>query len=371
MEGTATVEQAEPQGSAAPGQDTSASANGDNGAATPASFGSIYKQRTLENAARRDARAGVSSADRETSAANEQPASSTQSASRPGAAASDADGTASTDADSRATDQPKLSRSQRKALRTGQTADEITTETVDSLGTSTTTVDDDDDPVVARVERVEKTVSEGLSRLEGLLKNPTPAQADPSIDGESKAYADLFGDDQEFERRAGIALHGSTKGEYLDTIEADELAVWASNRKARDFSSARAGRHHQSFLSAAVTAAAQEFGVPTEVISAPTATFRDIFGAFVNHGSTKQNAELTAANDKLAKLEAANRLLADQNEALEKRLPASARSVLHGGDASTSRAAAQADRQRMNGRQLMANGLQQQTRGRSSRPGAR
>ena len=218
---------------------------------------------------------------------------------------------------------------------------------------------------------METTVTEGLSRLEGLLKSPTPAEADPSIDGDSKAYQELFGDDTEFSRRADIALHGSTRGQYLDTAEADELAVWASNRKARDYSAGQINQQYQSSFSAMTLAAAEEFGLDPQAINTPGTTFRDIFGAFVSRGEAKSAPALTAANEKIAKLEAANQLLADENEALEKQLPASARSVLSGGAGSTSRAAAVADRSRMNGRQAMRSGLEQRAQGRRSRPGAR
>lgn len=374
MEQTATVEQAEPQGSAAPGQDTSASASGDNGAATPASFGTTYRQHVETRAARQEGRANASSADRETNTADVQPAPSTQGASRPGASTSDVDGTASPDADSAAADKPPpgLSRTQRKAWYTAR-ANEITLDTADPPATSTAqSVDDNSDPVVARVERVEKTVTEGLSRLEGLLKNPTPAEADASLDGDSKSYATLFGDDAEFNRRAQIALHGSTTGQYLDQTESDELAMWAARREARDFSGGQATRQTQSFFSTAILTAAAEFGIDPGSLQKPGTTFRDIFGAFVTQGETKKGAELTAATEKLAKLEAAIHQLADENEALLKRLPASARSVLHGGASATSRAAHLADRSQMDGRQAMRSGLEQrEQRGRSSRPGAR
>ena len=374
MEGTAaTVEQAEPQGSAAQGQDTSAPASGDNGAATPESFGSIYKQHVTERGAR-IARASASSADRETSAQTEQPAPSSVSASRPGAGASDGDDTAGGGAGSPAgTDQPSLTRAQRKALRTGQQSDGQPSEATTGSNTSPASAgDDNDDPVVARVAQVEQKVTEGLSRLEGLLKPAAPgAAADPSQDGEATAHRDLFGDDAEFARRADIALHGSQRNQFLDQNETDELAVWASNRKARDFSAGRINQQYQSNFSAMVLAAAGEFGLDAASIQKPGTTFRDIFGAFVSQGETKRAAEVTAATEKAAKLEAANRLLADENEALRSQLPASARSVLRGGDAAVSRSAQLADRSKMNGRQLMAAGLTQSMNGRRNRPGAR
>lgn len=365
----ATVEQAEPQGSAAPARDTSAPANGDNGAATPASFGSLFRQHVLERAERHGARAGASSAERETRAADyEQPAPSNADASGPGSPGGDADERAA-DANTNA-EQPKLSRAQRKALNAQRQAASEQPAAIDPPA-DTSASEQAADPVVARVERVERTVAEGLQRLEGLLKSPTPAEADPSLDGDSKAYAEMFGDDAEFNRRAEIALHGSQRSQYLDVAEADELAVWASNRKAKEFATQTVNRQYQSNFSAMVMAAAQEFGIDAEAIQRPGTTFRDIFGAFVSRGEAKLGADLDAANAKAARLEAANRQLADENEALQARLPASARSILAGGASSTSRAAALADRARMTGREAMRAGLARQAQGRPARPGAR
>lgn len=360
----ATVEQAEPQGSAAPARDTSAPASGDNGAATPASFGSLFRRHVVERADRNGHRAAASSAATETSAADEQPAPSGTDASRPGATVAGGDEQAAADA---ATPAAGLSRAQRKALAQQKAGAQPPVAETPADTSATPPVD----PVVARVERVEQTVTEGLQRLEGLLKSPTPAEADPSLDGESKAYRELFGDDDEFQRRADIALHGSQRGQYLDTVEADELASWAANRKARDFSASRVNRQYQSNFSAMVTAAAAEFGIDPAVLSKPGTTFRDIFGAFVAVGDPQTRADLQAATEKAARLEAANRQLADENEALQRRLPASARSILTGGGSSTSRAAAIADRSRMTGREAMRAGLARQSQGRTNRPAGR
>ena len=110
MEQVATVEQAEPQhGSAAPGQDTSTAAPGDGGEATQPSFGTLFRQHVEQRAASRAGRrAPVSSAGRETSAADEQPASDA-----PPAGVPDTDGAGHET--SATTEQQKLSRSQRKA----------------------------------------------------------------------------------------------------------------------------------------------------------------------------------------------------------------------------------------------------------------
>ena len=114
-------------------------------------------------------------------------------------------------------------------------------------------------------------------------------------------------------------------------------------------------------------AAAEAFGIDVQAIQKPGATLRDVFGAFVSHGAKAAEA----ANEKAAKLEAANRLLADENEALRRQAPASARSVLNGGASAASRAASLQDRTTMNGRQAMRAGLAKQANGRPNRPGAR
>lgn len=367
-----TVEQAEPQGSAAPSQDTSASANGDNGAATPESFGSLYKAHVGNRAQAAASRAGVSSAERESSTPDEQPAASSTAASRPGSAAEDVDGEVVA-TDSSAATQPKLSRAERKALKTAQPADGTSSETATADTSTASAVDDDPDPVVARVERVEKTVTEGLSRLEGLLKPQTdPGASDQSQGGPDAIYQELFGDDTEFNRRSDIALHGSTKGQYLDGPESDELAVWASNRKAREFTSNRVTSQFQNLFSGMTLSAAEAFGVDAGTVSAPNTTYRDIFSAFVDRGKALSSAELAAVTDRATKAEARAQLLADENEALLKRLPAAGRGVLGGGQGgAVSRGTQLADRSQMTSSQLMRAGLEKQSRGRSERPGSR
>lgn len=363
----ATVAPAEPQGTIGADQDTSAPANGDNGAATPASFGSLYRAHVLNRAQAAADRAGVSSAGTATTTPDEQPAPSDRAVSRPGAVTSDGDDSAAVESDVSAAGQPqKLSRAQRKAAYqatngTGATAPETATD-----DTATAPVADDPDPVVARVEQVEKTVSEGLSRIEGLIRpQPDPASAPP--DEETV----LYGPDAEYLRREEISLRGSTRGQYLDPSEADEFAIWSSNRKVRDRTSAQINQGWQEQTSALFLGAAEAFGVDAEAIQKPGTTLRDIFAAFVASGEAKKDAELTAANEKVAKLEAANKLLADENEAMQQRLPATARTVLSGGAGASTRGAALADRSRMTGRQLMGSGLSTQMQGRRNRPGAR
>lgn len=369
MEDQATVEQAEPQGSAAPGQDTSTATSGQEPASSP-SFGTLYRQHVEQRADRQAHRVAASSAGRETSAADEQPAPSEAPASRPGSGAPTADGTASPGADASGS-QPRLTRAERKAQYTGQTEAGSPSETV---STATTPSDDSGppDPVVARVAEAVKPIAEGLSRIEGLITPQPSTQDTAAADSEAAtAYAKLFGDDAEFTRRAQIALHGSTTGQYLDPSESDELAVWAARREARDFVASQTGPQYQANFNGLVLAAAEAFGVPAEVIQKPGTTFRDIFGAFVTHGGTQKDAELTAERTAHAQTKAAMQQIADENETLRKRLPSSARAVLGGGVSTGSRAAAEADRTRMSGRQLMEAGLRRQMQGRPHRPGAR
>jgi hypothetical protein len=340
----ATVEPAVPQGSAAPGQDTSAPAAGDAAPASAESFGTVYRQHVTRRALRQAGRAGASSAGTGTSATDEQPAPGTAAASRPGAEDDPGDG------GDPASAPPSLTRRERKALATGQAGPDGSP-------------DPSDDPIVARVDQVERTVTDGLSRLEGLLRPQTPGSQEP--DAGTAAYRRMFGDDAEFERRAQVALHGSQTGQYLSVAEGDELAKWASNREAREFST----RQQQTAFSSLLLQGAEELGVDPALLRKPGTTFRQIFDAF---GRAAVGGELTTATERIAKLEAANRQLADENEALAARLPAGARSLLAGGQGAVSRSTALADRTRMSGRQLMAAGLERQaTPGRRGRPGAR
>ena len=315
-------------------------------------------------------RAGVSSADRETSAADEQPAPSDASASRPGAGVSTADGTAPSGADSSATPQ-KLSRAERKAQYTGQppaSTGSVPADTAAPTAEPAGTVSDD--PVAARVAEAVKPL---VDRLEGLLK-PAEQQTNASApeSPEAQTYRDLFGDDQEYERRREVSERGSLRGQYLDPTESDELALWSSNRKARDFQAGVTNRQYQAQYSAVTLAAAGEFGIPVEKVSAPGTTFRDIYQAFVDHGASQKAAELDAERAAHAQTKTAMQQMADENEALKKRLPASAMSVLRGGASEGARAAALLDRTRMTGRQQMAAGLaQREQSGRRNRPGAR
>lgn len=202
------------------------------------------------------------------------------------------------------------------------------------------------------------------------MRAPSPAQSDATLDPESKAYLSKFGDDAEFRRRANLALKPNA-AEPLSYQDAEELETWANNREVRDLASARVNRQYQSNFSAMVMAAADEFGISAEAITKPGTTFRDIFNAFVSQGETRKSAETAAAHDRITKLEAANRQLADENEALLRRVPGASRPILTGGASSSSRAAAIADRSRMNGLQAMRAGLAQEATGRRGRPGAR
>jgi hypothetical protein len=227
------------------------------------------------------------------------------------------------------------------------------------------------DRIAARVAEVVQPLTEGLSRIEGLLQPQRTPDATATGSPEAAAYVAMFGDDQEYQRRREIQERGSLTGQYLDVNEADELALWSSHRQAREIATATVNHQYQSNFSGMVLAAAEAFGIPAETISAPNTTFRDIFSAFVSHGKAESDAELTAERAAHAQTKATMQMLADENEALQQRLPASARTVLAGGAGAASRSAAVADRTRMNGRQLMASGLERQMHGRSARPGAR
>ncbi len=357
----ATVEQAEPQGAAASGQVTSAQADGDNGAATPASFGSQFRAHVVHRAQAAASRARASSADPGASSTDEQPAPFDDDASRPGSSPEGVDARADADP-SAAPEQPKLTRSQRKALKTNQPPPEG----APAAATGDTSAQDDDhDPVAARVEQIEKTVTEGFSRMEGLIR-----PKEETAPGEPDDDARLYGPDEEFARRVDLALKPIDQN-TLSVDESEELERWVANRKVRAKAWAEFGPAHQAQFSAMFRAAAEEFGVSTEAIANPSATVRDLFAAFVDHGSSSVGTELHAAKARIAELEAANKLLADESEATQQRMPALARTTLRGGEAAVSRATQLADRSRMSGRQLMGQGISKQMTGRKGRPGAR
>lgn len=343
MEQVATVEQAEPQtGSAAPGQDTSAPAPGDSGEATPPSFGTLYRQHVERRQhGNQGRRADASSAARETSAADEQPVSAVSPAGIP-----DPDGTTESQP---ATEQPKLSRKERKALHAAQPA---STEGQPAADTSARP-ESGTDPVA----RVERAIDERLSKLETLLAPRQPASE--SDQAYASAYAEAFGDDAEFARRAQIAI---SPNNTLSFDEQEQLAGWAQNRKASELTDTKWKRN----LSAAALSAAEAHGLDPQTVVA-AASPADIFAAFVRHGeskgSTATDAKVAEASARADKAEAANRLLADELEALRERLPAGARRLVVGGvSAVPSPDGPPIDRERASGRQLLAAGLSRQAR---------
>lgn len=340
MEQVATVEQAAPQGSAAPASTDSAP---DFGAAYKAH---VFKTRTSTPATQ----PGASSGDAETSAADEQPASA---APPPAGAAPDTDGTGTpedTSPDTTAAEAgaQKLSRSQRKALKATQDQPAV------SEGDGPAT---DDHPVV-------RAVDERLSKLEALL---TPAPA-PSEDEQAYAttYAKTFGDDAEYFRRAQLAVSRSAD---LSLDEQDELERWAGNRYAAELKDVQWKRN----LSVAALSAAEAAGLdPQTIVSAPSPAA--IFAAFVERGkalaAADADARVVAADARAKKLEDANRLLADEAEALRDQLPAGARRYVAGAvSAVPSASGPPIDRQKASARQLLAAGLNAQIRAGTARRG--
>jgi hypothetical protein len=349
-----TAEQAEPQGSAASEQ-----------AASAPDFGALFKAHVFKTEAPQGAtQSEASSADPETSAADEQPGVDASQHGTP-ATSTDGDGTPADATPQSAADQPKLSRSQRKALHqqsdpSGRAAQPATADT--SAQTTPSPA-----PAADPVERVERAVTEGLSRLESLIRAPDPSQTDQSLDAASQAYRQTFGDDQEFGRRALIATRPSGDV-YLSADEAAELERWSVNREVKQ----QIDGNYQRNLAATAIAKAQAHGIdPQSVLSTPQ--FADTYDVFLAHGKKlgAQEAQQASAA-RIAKLEAANRQLADENEALLSRAPASARPVLTGGLSASGRAASSADRQSMSGRDLLRRGVEAQTgSGAPRRPGGR
>lgn len=337
MEQVATVEPAVPQtGSAAPESPASAP-----------DFGAQYKAHVFKTRPTLPAaQPGASSGNGETSAADEQQASDAAQAGIP-----DTDGDGSPEAATQTSEQQqKLSRSQRKALKAAQSGE---TPTSADTSASPPAPDTASDPVT----RVERVLNDRLAKLETLLQ----PQAPPTLPEQeySTLYSQTFGDDAEYARRAQIAISQPAE---LSIQEQDELAVWATNRKAAELTDVKWKRN----FSAAALSAAEAHGLdPQTVVSA--ASPRDIFAAFVERGkamassdSDARVAEVTARADKL---ESANRLLADEVEALRGQVPAGARRLVVGGvSAVPSPDGPPIDRQKASGRQLLAAGIARQTR---------
>lgn len=341
-----TAEQAEPQGSAAPET-----------AASEPDFGALFRAHVFKQAppGMGTTQSGASSADLETSAADEQPVSDASLSGSPDTS-EDGDGTPADATQSTTTDHPRLSRSQRKALKQAG-ANGSTEATADTSAQPEPVTETDP------VQRVERAVTDGLSRLESLIRGPSPAQSDPSQDASSKAYLATFGDDQEFARRALIATRPSSDV-FLSAEEAAELERWSINREVKQ----QIDGNYQRNLAAVAVQKAQAHGIdPQTVLSRPQ--FADTYDVFVEHGKNLgRQEEKQASAERIARLEAANRQLADENEALTQRAPGTARAVLTGGVSSSGRAAALADRQSMTGRDLMRRGMETSP---ARRPGGR
>lgn len=312
-----------------------------------------------------EARATRSSASTgtETSAADEQPG--TDAAVEPPASSETGTETASTDP------RPKLSRSQRKALRTAEQPAAATSSATEPPPADTSAPESDPDPI-AHVERVERTVSEGLARLESLIATTGKPEGAQSVDPTTEADRRLYGDDAEFVRRATIATRPNATGEYLSDQESRELETWAINRDARDRVSAQTDMRYRQNYTALTVANAERHGVDADaVLKAPT--FDAIYDAFVDRGRALER-ESAAARDaervkEIERLTAVNQQLADDLEGYERRSPGLSRGLIHGGMSGSGQAARIADRARMNGRQQIRAALASGPR--KSRPGAR
>ena len=334
MEQVATVEPAVPQtGSAAP-----------ESPASEPSFGSLFKARVFKTPPpqQQATQPGPSSGTVETSAADEQQASDAASNGIP-----DTDGDGSSEAaTSTSEQQQKLSRSQRKALKASQASDAAPA----SADTSAQPAPSEGSDPLSRVERE-------LAEVKSLLRPQAPPT--PQEQEYATAYSQTFGDDAEYARRAQIAISQPAE---LSIQEQDELAQWATNRKAAELTDVKWKRN---FSDAAMRAAEAHGMDPQTLVTA--ASPRDIFGAFVERGkalaSSDADARVAEVTARADKLESANRLLADEIEALREQLPAGARRLVVGGvSAQPSVDGPPIDRQKASGRQLLAAGLNRQMR---------
>lgn len=275
----------------------------------------------------------ASSTDAEASAISEQPAADASSETP----AASPDGTQ--------TEQPKLTRAQRRALKQ-QSADT-------TAGDSTVDAQDDpdDDDVIARVERVD----EKLARLEALMTPQT--QPPPDVQEYANTYAETFGDDDEFARRAEIALRDRTA---LSIADENELSVWAANRKAANVTDVKWKRN----LSTAALSTASTLGLdPASLLAAPTPAA--IFSAFYDAGKSAGSSESGSTNSareaeltaRIEKLERTSRLVADENEVLQERAPAATRGPINGGLSGTTSNGSRLDPNTASSRDLIAAGL--------------
>lgn len=344
MENVATVEQAEPQGSAAP--DVAASAPPRDARPqkpSPADTSSRdLLRRGLE--ARSASRNGASSATQETSAADEQPASSTSPA---------RDAEASKTGTDQPTDpqQPRLSRAERKALKTAQPEPAPATPATASADTSASpTAPAPED----RIERVERTLTDALSRIESRLPAPAEPSAQPAAPAQSQEDIDYYGDDAEYIRLANIALRPGTTGEFLDNENSAKLETWTLRRETRDRTNQSAAQVYSLNQSNIALAAAEAHGIDSQSLySAPS--MRAIYDTFVERGRAIEREAAAAREAESAKeidrLKGVNQQLADELEGYENRAPGLARSLVGGGMSAYTRGSQIADRAHMSGSQ--------------------
>lgn len=368
MENTATVEQAEPQGSAAPGvaataPDTSPSPSPQRSASALSRMRNAVEARTGQSAAQ------AAATSQETSAADEQPAS-------PSSPARDTEARETGSAQpSDSTQQPKLSRAERKALKTAQpdaapAAPPAPAPPAVTSGTAPAQQEATPAPPTDPIERVERTLSDAIARIEARL--PAPEQSAPAAPAQSAEDTAYFGDDAEFVRRATIATRPNQTGEWLTPEQANELEVWSLRREARERTSQSAEQAYKVAQSQIVLGAAEAHGIDQQALySAPS--MRAIYDTFVDRGRALEreavSAELATSAAENARLKQINQQLSDDLEALENRLPGFARPLLSGGMSGNARAAQIADLARLSGRERMRIGLSSPPR--KARPGAR
>ena len=358
VENTATVEQAEPQGSAAP--DAAASAPERSPSASSPSPADRSSRDLLRSGieARSAKRPGASSATQETSAADEQPAS--ESSPARGGEASETGADQPTDPQ-----QLRLSRSERKALKTATNAAPATPArpSADTSGTAPSA-----QPPSDPIERVERSLADAVARIEARL----PAQADPAVPSQANDNDDYYGDDARFIRLATIATRPGTTGEYLSNEDASWLEEKSLRRETRDRTRLETEQTYRVNQSQIAFAAADAHGIDRQsLLSAPS--MQAIYDRFVDQGRALEreahSAKTAESAKEIERLKGVNQQLADEVEAYERRLPGFARPLVGGGTSGTARAAQIADRRGMSGTQLIRSGLAKGPT--KSRPGAR
>lgn len=306
---------------------------------------------------------GTAADAQETSATDEQPASTSPAR----------DGEASKTGSEPPTDstpQQRLSRAERKALKTAQAAEAAPAPpeaaTVDTSAAPAAPAEPGD-----RIERIERTLTDAIARIEARLPNPEQP-SEPVAPQQSDDDAAYYGDDAEFVRLATIATRPNASGEYLSDEQARNLEMWSVRREARDRARASSEQQYRLNQTQIALQAAEAHGIDRDsLFSAPT--MRAIYDTFVERGRALEReaaATTVAAKDaEIERLTGVNRQLADEIEAYEARLPGFARPLVAGGMSAGSRGLTAAERARLSGRDVMRRALESPRR--NGRPGAR